>query len=180
MTKVVFFVIVMLYVLNPLSVNAKIYKFVDENGQVHYSQKKPVNNKKSQRLDINSKRLLKKIRLLPNKHIDKAVREGKITETIATRMRYFNFVSEEFVLLKKKKKAMKLAIKAAKSRRSGVSAEHVKNLKQEYDVFVKEEYYYKRRNYTVSRKKLRALLSIHNKKNQGVSIRNSMSSKRPQ
>ena len=157
---------IMLLGLNAGSVQAKVYKFVDENGQVHYSGTKPVNNK-SKKVDINSGRsgrTLRKIKLIPNKDLDKAVRDGKITETIAIRMRHFNIVSKEYSMLKKKKKAMKIAIASAKSSQATISVEQIALLKQKYNIFVKEELYYAKRNYLVSRKKIRALLDSHSKK----------------
>ncbi|MFV2055631.1 MAG: DUF4124 domain-containing protein [Thiohalomonadales bacterium] len=181
MTKTVFISIVILLGLNSVSVQAKVYKFVDENGHVHYSEKKPVNTR-SKQLDINSGRTSgrtpKIIKLIPTKNLDKAVREGKITENMAIRMRYFNIVSKEYLLIKKKKKAMKLTLASAKASRSTMSAEQIKHLAQQYDTFIKEEYYYIRRNYMVSRKKFQAFLDSHNnkkssslhKKNQGARL----------
>jgi hypothetical protein len=171
-TKAVFISIFVLFGLNSVTVQAKIYKFVDDNGQVHYSEKKPL-NMRSKQLDINSggtqekrksKGRQKKIKIIANKDLDQAVREGKITKTIATRMRHFNIVSKEYSLMKKKKKAMKLAIASAKSNRSSMTLEQIKHLEQEYDTFVKEDYYYARQNYVVSRKKIQSFLESHSKK----------------
>ena len=169
MAKIIIFPILILFGLFSISAQAKIYKYVDEQGQVHYSSHKPT-NKQYKNLQFKSEGTskknskIKKIKILPTKDLDKAVREGKITETIANRMRHFNSVSKEYTLLKKKKKAMKMAVSSAKSSRSTVSAEQLKQLEKEYDVFVKEDFYYARRNYTVARKKLRILLDTHNKK----------------
>ena len=168
MAKLIIFPIVILCGLFSISAQAKIYKYVDEQGRVHYSSQKPT-NKQYKQLQFNSagsskkNTKPKKIEILPTKDLDKAVREGKITESIATRIRHFNSVSDEYTLLKKKKKAMKKAISSAKSGQSTVSAEQLKQLEIEYDVFVKEDFYYARRNYTVSKQKLRVLLETHNK-----------------
>ena len=169
MAKIIILPILILYGLFSISAHAKIYKFVDEQGQVHYSSQKPT-NKQYKHLQLKSEDTskknsnIKKIKILPTKDLDKAVREGKITETIADRIRHFNSISKEYTLLKKKKKAMKTAISSAKSSQSSVSAKLLKQLEKEYDVFVKEDFYYARRNYTVARQKLQILLDTHNKK----------------
>jgi len=175
--KAVFILILILFALNSISVQAKVYKYIDENGQVHYSGTKPV-NKRSKQLNIQSKRSgrpqpkAKKIKLIATKNLNKAVREGRITEKVAIRMRHFNFVSKEYSLLKKKKKAMKMAIASAKSIRSGISAEQIKHLEKQYDNFIKEDFYYVRRNFMVSRKKIQTFLASHSRPESSSSKKN--------
>ena len=161
--------VLLLFGLFTSTVQAQIYKYIDEHGQTHYSSEKPSSKQyKDLKLDAEEphkkSRKNKKIEILPTKDLEKAVREGKITQTVADRMQYFNSVSEEYASAKKKKIAMKRAISKAKSKHSTVSAEELKQLQQEYDEFVKEDFYYIRRNYTVTRQKLRSFLDSHGNK----------------
>lgn len=167
--KIFILAIVLLCGLFFTSAQAEIYKYVDEHGQVHYSNQKP-DNTQYKNLQLQSedtskkKRKAKKIEIMPTKDLEKAVKEGKITQTVADRIQYYNSVAEEYSLAKEKKKAMKAAIAKAKSNRSSVSAEQLNQLEKEYDEFVKEEFFYIERNYTVTRQMLLNLLDKDSKK----------------
>jgi len=152
-----------------VSAHATVYKYVDEQGHVHYSSQKP-SNKKYKAVQIKSKkksgttRRSTKLKILPTKDLEKAVREGKISQTVADRMQYFNNVEEEYKLAQKKKSALKRALSKAKSNNSNVSGKELIQLEKEYDVFVKEDYYYARLNYTTATRKLLNLLDTTSNK----------------
>lgn len=152
-----------------VSAHAKVYKYVDEQGHVHYSSQKPADKNykdvqiKSTKKSTQNHRS-KKLKILPTKDLEKAVREGKISQTVADRMQYFNNVEEEYKLAKKKKDALRRALSKAKSSQSDVSGRELIQLEKEYDVFVKEDYYYARLNYTTARQKLLKLLDNSSKK----------------
>jgi len=181
--KIIFLPILLLFGLFSLSAQAKIYKYVDEHGQVHYSSQKPSNKQYKDlqiETDSSSKKNSKtrKLKILPNHELDKAVREGRISETVAVRMRHYNSVADEYKAAKRKKKAMRQAITSAKSS-GAVSAEQLKKLENDYDIFVKEDFYYAKRNYSVARQNLQSLLDGQhnnsarspNKQKKGASIK---------
>lgn len=171
MAKILTLPILILYGLFSISVQAKIYKYVDDKGQVHYSSEKPT-DKRYKPVQVKTAsaskqhRKTKNIKILPTKELDKAVKEGRISKTIAARMRYVNSAEEEYKALKKKKRKMRRALSAAKSKRSTMSPAQVKRMENEYKAFVKEDYYYGRLNYTVARDKLNQLLNNQHHKKQ--------------
>ena len=171
MANKIIFPLLILYGLSSGSVLAEIYKYVDENGQVHYSNEKPTSKQykhlqyKPPKASVN-KHSSKKIKIIPEKDIDNAVRNGKITKQIALRIRYFYSVEKEYHQAKKKKRAMRRELAKAKSNRSSVSSDRINQLQKEYDEYVKEDYYYTRRNYTVARQKLKKLLESHYSKSE--------------
>lgn len=148
---------------------AAIYKYTDEHGQVHYSNEKPAHKQYNQ-VPIESSNPKQKnsktkdVKIPSLKDVDQALREGKITETIATRIRYFHEVSDEFSELKKKKEDMKKTISLAKKNQANMTAEELAQLEKDYEDFVKEEFFYAQRNYAVAKQQLQNLLNSQNNK----------------